>query len=543
MQTGSVVFVAPSELGMQMLQGSNRMRDRDNGRRLASEKPGGTKRPRNRAGRRLPRTWLRAGAMGLAILLFLTLAGLAATPGTRGASRADSGRIRPWPKNPRYWQYKGKPVLLLGGSKDDNLFQIPDLKEHLDVLKSVGGNYIRNTMSSRDPGNVWPFHKRSDGKYDLDRPNREYWNRFENLLRLASRRDIVIQIELWDRFDFAIYMQSWSRNPYNPRNNIRYTAAESGLKEVIRTHPGRRENAFFRSVPALENNRMVLRCQQAQVDKMLSLSLPYGNVLYCMDNETNESAEWGSYWSNHIKRKAAEAGIEVHTTEMWDAADPMHDHHKRTFDHPETYSFCDISQNNGNRGQNHWDNLIKARAYLSPARPLNSVKIYGSDEVYLKSPPGARDGVGGRYGRTRDAVERFWRNLFGGLASSRFHRPPSGLGLGKTAQANIRSMRMLTDAMDVFTCEPHNDLLSDRTPTDADCLANPGKEYAVYFPDGGEVRLDVGPLKKPVRACWLNIRAAKWTNETILNGGGRVALRPPGAGHWAVLLTKGTARR
>ena len=43
-------------------------------------------------------------------------------------------RIRPYSENPMYWQYKGKPILLLGGSKDDNLFQIPDLKEHLDLL-------------------------------------------------------------------------------------------------------------------------------------------------------------------------------------------------------------------------------------------------------------------------------------------------------------------------------------------------------------------------------------------------------------------------
>ena len=56
-------------------------------------------------------------------------------------------RIQPYAANPRYWQYKGKPVPLLGGSKDDNLFQIPDLEEHLDELRSVGGNCIRNTMS------------------------------------------------------------------------------------------------------------------------------------------------------------------------------------------------------------------------------------------------------------------------------------------------------------------------------------------------------------------------------------------------------------
>jgi hypothetical protein len=94
-------------------------------------------------------------------------------------------RIEIYKQNPAYWQYKGEPVLLIGGTQDDNLFQIPDLKEHLDLLKSVGGNYVRNTMSSRDEGNVWPFKKVSD-KYDLDKWNAEYWRRFESFLKLTN---------------------------------------------------------------------------------------------------------------------------------------------------------------------------------------------------------------------------------------------------------------------------------------------------------------------------------------------------------------------
>jgi len=31
-------------------------------------------------------------------------------------------------KYPGYWEYDGKPVVLLGGSKEDNLFQIPDIE-------------------------------------------------------------------------------------------------------------------------------------------------------------------------------------------------------------------------------------------------------------------------------------------------------------------------------------------------------------------------------------------------------------------------------
>jgi hypothetical protein len=215
--------------------------------------------------------------------------------------------MRPYSKNPHYWQYKGEPVLLIGGSVEDNLFQIPDLEEHLDLLASVGGNYVRCTMSSRDQGDAWPFERdMASGLYDLTQPGREYWARFERFLKLADERDIVAQFELWDRFDFS--REPWQDNPYNPKNNINYTAEESNLKEVIDSHPGRRENNFFRTPPTMEDNAAVLSHQQAQVDRMLSISFRYGNVLYCMDNETNEAPEWGEYWSDYIKRKASDVG-------------------------------------------------------------------------------------------------------------------------------------------------------------------------------------------------------------------------------------------
>jgi pimeloyl-ACP methyl ester carboxylesterase len=60
------------------------------------------------------------------------------------------------------------------------------------------------------------------------------------------------------------------------------------------------------------------------------------------------------------------------------------------------------------------------------------------------------------------------------------------LGLSEDAQIHIKSLRLLTDAMNVFVCEPRNDLLGDRSPNEAYCLAEPGRQYAVYFPDGGQ---------------------------------------------------------
>ena len=203
---------------------------------------------------------------------------------------------------------------------EDNLFQISDLEEHLDLLRSVGGNYVRCTMSSRDPGDVWPFaFDQTRGNYDLERPNQEYRRRFARFLELTAERDIILQIEVWDRFDFA--RAPWQDNPFNPKNNVNYSAEESKLQPVIETHPGRCESDFFHTVPALQDNEIVLRYQHAFVEKLLDHSLPYGNVLYCMDNETNDSPEWGWYWARQIQQLSQGGGRDVQLTEMWDAWD------------------------------------------------------------------------------------------------------------------------------------------------------------------------------------------------------------------------------
>ena len=111
----------------------------------------------------------------------------------------DEDRIQPYAKNRFYWQYRGKPVLLLGGSDDDDLFQWAGKKLtlQLDLLKSVGGNYVRNTMSDRDEGGEWGpapegvevvyAFRKVDDRYDLNQWNEEYWRKFDNFLQTHIR--------------------------------------------------------------------------------------------------------------------------------------------------------------------------------------------------------------------------------------------------------------------------------------------------------------------------------------------------------------------
>ena len=69
------------------------------------------------------------------------------------------------------------------------------------------------------------------------------------------------------------------------------------------------------------------------------------------------------------------------------------------------YTFVDISQNNFQKQEPHWDRIEHIRRHLrSRPRPITNVKIYGSDNA-----PGRVE----FWGNTRDGVERFWRNVFG----------------------------------------------------------------------------------------------------------------------------------
>ncbi|MBP9900426.1 MAG: hypothetical protein IT579_05640 [Verrucomicrobia subdivision 3 bacterium] len=465
---------------------------------------------------------LRRRIMNTALSWTLILAG---TGCLADNTAGDAGRIQPWTSNPRYWQYKGQPVLLLGGSKDDNLFQIPDLKAHLDEILAPGGNYIRNTMSDRaDLGfEVYPFGHLPDGKYDLDEWNEEYWRRFENLLRWTAERDIIVQIEVWDRFDYST--KNWPPHPYNPKNNINYTTEQSGLAVEYPDHPGQNRQPFFFTTPKQRNNTVVLKYQQRFVDKMLSYSLKHDHLLYCMDNETSAPEAWGDYWAEYIKQSAREAGKQVCVTEMWDAWDLKAEEHKRTFDHPERYDFCDVSQNNQKKAQEHWNNFqwVRVRVASQP-RPLNTVKTYGADT--------------GRFGNNRDGLERFWRHVIGGAAAARFHRPGSGLGLSQPAVATIQAARKLESLIKLWDIEPANELLSDREGNEAYLAAQPGRAYALYFTDGGAVGLDLKHAPGRFGVRWIDIGSGEWGQSERLDGGRTVTVTAPAKGQWVAAIVR-----
>ncbi len=442
--------------------------------------------------------------------------------------------LKPWPENPWYWSVDGSPILLLGGSDDDNLFQWPSdlLLPQLDRIAAAGGNVIRNTMSDRQDRGFerYPFRLLPDKRYDLTQWDDKYWQRFDRLLAETAKRGIYVQIEVWDRFDYTDQrgQAHWQRHPYHPKNNINYTTETSGFADRYPEHPGANKQPFFFTTPNQRNNWVVLPFQEAFVDKLLQHSLAFEHVLYCIDNETKAEPAWGRYWAERIKRRAKEAGKKVMVTEMWDAWNLASDEHRHTFDHPELYDFVDVSQNNHNRGESHWKNFHYVRNYLGKQpRPMNTTKTYGAD--------------GNKFKHTdQDAIERFWRHLLAGAASIRFHRPDSGLGINDKAVRCLKAARLLESQAALWDLEPAMKLLGQREENEAYLAAVPGQAYALYFPANAKttsaVELDLTAAAGALTIHWIDIDAGTRQGEAEIEGGAPRTITCPGQGNFAAVI-------
>lgn len=418
------------------------------------------------------------------------------------AQDLNSKRIQPYQENRMYWQYEGQPVLLIGGSNDDNLFQWTNktLTDHLDLMVSVGGNYVRNVMSDRDEGNIFAFKKTNDGLYDLNTWNEEYWKRLEFFLEETAKRKIFVHLTLWDQYDLrAKAYEMKSTSPWNPKNNINYTESEFGQTW---------EDFFF---AAEKGNETILKYQRRFVSRVLETSLKYGHVLYNICNENFTSFRWDNYWAQFIKETAESKGIKAQVTAMQMDAEATV---RQVLGNPALYTFADISQNNqdalGLSGTAHMDKVLRLRQFVTAAgeMPMNNVKIYGSKDNVKEA------------GSEAEAIRHFWRNIFGGCASVRFHRnhhqnPSWGMGLTESAQKTISAARAFSEEFNVFNASLLPELISGVSANQAYCMGNPGVEYAIYLPEGGSVVFDPFVYTDEVEVRWFDVENSTFSNPKI----------------------------
>lgn len=438
---------------------------------------------------------------------------------------AQTQGIEPYANNPNYWQYKGEPVLLIGGSSSDNLFQNDNFVDELNAIHACGGNYIYCSLSGRDVGDEWPFWRNARW-YNLNKFNPDYWKKLDDFLRFTAERNIFVQLEVWDFYDF---FGAWGRNPWNPLNNNVLTTQNSRLKTESFTDIKTAENNFFFSVPRLNNDSILLSYQKNFVDQLLSISLKYSHVLYCVNNKATKgyAPEWGRYWAEYIQNKAKEEGVKAQVCELLQDSylENKIDLHAQS---SKLFSFYEISNNLNEVGQNHWEKLKQFReSFKNNPCPLNNVRIYGG-------PFG--DWTGG----PEHGIRRFWQNLIGGVAAIRFHRLPLGLGFNSRALAQIKSAKLLSENYNFFSSSPDADfsLIKNRDSNEAYLASNKQADLIVYFPDGGDIKVDLTGFPGIYKIKWLNIEGSNWYSEEEITGGNIIRIKSPFSGGWLALLKK-----
>jgi hypothetical protein len=470
----------------------------------------------------------------------------------------------------RYWKYDGQRVLLLGGwnhghnpfidhdtdnDKDKQGVSTPSqIKNAMDELAAAGGNCLRCVL---DPGMAagiqgFDFCAKSGTQYDLNTMTGPFWTRIEMFIAEAQKRDIIVQIEVWDRFDWIDgSWGSWPVSPWNPKNNTNYTTTSSGLAASYGSfarHP------FLQGVPGhpeYENASgsrkqkydLVRRFQDRFVDKLLSVTLRYRNVLYCMNNETHADPAWGQYWMRFIEGKARAQGKSVSTTDMFDDVFKAESSRGLTYQlaNRGKYDYVDISQANSRHADEaHWDKvkwIAGAARKMDPPYLLHMTKIYGND-LALDGKPWSRF----KPGDSDNGIEEWWRNLLAGVAGVRFHRPTAGIGLSAAAKNCISATRKVETRVKFWDVEPRLDLLTKRQSDEAYLAADPGNAYILYFTKngGGSVglKLDSHP-DTTFELRWVNVDTGSWGATTAISGGSTVTIdRPNGSAHWVATIIR-----
>lgn len=217
-------------------------------------------------------------------------------------------RLQPWAQDNNWWSWDGEtPTLLIGGSDSEAPFLSEYWKQELNFLRKTGGNYVRTSLPAFVSSSS-PFAADDAGSgIDLAKFNEQYWKKLDEYLSYASGLGIAVEIEVWD--------QEGINN--TPPDSLLWTSPQAtpqafGMLEgqfLAGEHP------FFKTVPDAMGYRKeyaeMLKLQRAFADQLLSISLPYRNIIYNVQVPENTDIPWMIYWGQYIEAKAEEQDRQV----------------------------------------------------------------------------------------------------------------------------------------------------------------------------------------------------------------------------------------
>jgi len=459
----------------------------------------------------------------LTLLAGALLAASSEPPGMRGP-------LRRHPTNPRYFtDDSGRAILLTGSHTWNNLVDMGpsdppprfDFDKYLDWLSAYPHNFFRlwaweltewDAPAYREKGapplyaaphpwkRVGPG-KALDGKpkFDLQQFDAEYFDRLRTRVKAAQDRGIYAAVMLFEGWGIQFSPNAFQRHPFHPENNVNGVNGDlDGDGKGLEIHTGR--------------SREITALQRAYVQKVIDTVNEFDNVLYEISNENHPpSTDW-QYDMIRFIHEQEKAKPKQHPVGM-------------------TFQYKGGSNKTLFDGPADWISPNSDGGYRDDPPASNGAKVILNDTDHLW-------GIGGNIGWCWKSLMRGMNPIFMDLydgkvlskpAGPKADKPPDYEPIRRTMGYALR----LSRRVDLASLAPRGELASTKF-----CLANPGKEYLVYLPDGGEATLDLSAARGPFAVEWLNPRTGKTTAGKPVSGGAPRPFQAPFEGD-AVLWVKG----
>ncbi|MBT3377406.1 MAG: hypothetical protein HN742_30715 [Lentisphaerae bacterium] len=452
-----------------------------------------------------------------------------------GARRAATGPLSVHPDNPRYFaDASGKAVYLTGSHTWASLQDtLPvggrstsfDYAAYLDFLEKHNHNFFRlwawesTTWVSKDSRNALisplPFARAGPGKaldgkpkFDVTRFNQAYFDRLRARVEAAQDHGCYVAVMLFQGFSVARKSRRrkgtpWTGHPLNKSNNRNGVDGDTdGDGDGYEAHT--------------LGNPAVTRVQEAYVRKVIDMVNDLDNVIYEISNESHgDSTEWQYHFVRFI-----------------------HEHEKhKPKQHPVWMSF----QWDGIAGPGSNRNLWKSPAEaVSPARDDRDKSLH----PYRGDPPATNAGkvvlcdtdhiwgVGGNVAWVWKSLTRGLQPIFMEPYKNSLWNPSANIeAKWDPVRRAMGHSLVLANRMDLAAMTPQDNLASTRY-----CLANPGREYLVYLPSGGEISMDLSATEELLAVEWFDPRRGKTIEAAGVRGGQQRTLTAPFAGHAVLYL-------
>ncbi len=480
-------------------------------------------------------------------LIFAAVCFGALLPGLLAAEA--TGPLRVHPANPRYFaNAAGKAVYLTGSHTWPNLQDmgvtnpppIFDFDTHLDFLAQHGHNFIRlwryelikwTRWSEKDAPVRYigqhPWRRTGPGvafdglpKFDFTQWDESHFERLRARVRAAGKRGIYVSIMFFEGWCLRIKPSSWDGHMMHAANNINGIDGDPdgdgfGLEvQMLR-------------IPA------ITELQRAYIRKVIDTVNDLDNVLYEISNESLYHPDILK-WQIEMIRYANE----------YQAGKPRQ--------HPVGMTNL-VAMTQKDKAATNEVLFASAAQWVSPgAIPFGAADVYsvnppvttGDKVVILDSDHTWNNACMTRTSKLRADHAWVWKSFLRGYNPIYMdpldHEEPDGvLAYAKAnayavvlARPAMGHTRTYSERIDLAAMTPRNDLASTEY-----CLANPGREYLVYLPDGGEAAVDFTAARGVLTVEWFNPRTAEKSEGERVKGGAKRTFRAPFTGD-AVLYLK-----